>query len=547
MTDLIDTDEKTTIGEAFERAVSAYSARSFLAVPAGEHRIYHRGGYEIDFANAGRQVSALCETYRLLGYGHGHRVAMLLDNRPEHYLHKLAMNTLGICCVPVNPDYRANEIAYLLDSSKVDLAIVPDERHDQFSAGRAAAAHKPPVALFDKLREVPSPNRPRRSDAVSAATEASILYTSGTTGRPKGCILSHGYELAAGRWYATRGHLTSFVAGGDRLYNPLPVYHVNSSVLSFQCVMQTGSCQIQPDRFHPERWWKEIRQTRATIVHYLGVIVPMLLARPESHGDRTHSVRFGLGAGVEPQLHSVFEERFGFPLIEVWGMTEMVRVLADNEPPRSVGTRCFGRAARGIEVRVVDDNDQEVPKGSVGELTIRYSAQTPRRGFFSGYLDDEPATQNAWRNGWFHTGDTVRLEDDGALHFVDRKKNIVRRSGENIAAAEVEAVLQAHPMVMQVAVLAAPDEVREEEVFACIVLKDPTLATEETANILFEHCFTELAYFKAPGWMHFLPSIPTTGTQKLQKHQIFATGADPRSASGTFDLRSRKKRDRTGS
>ncbi|MBO0710873.1 MAG: AMP-binding protein [Acetobacteraceae bacterium] len=107
--------------------------------------------------------------------------------------------------------------------------------------------------------------------------------------------------------------MTSFVAGGDRLYNPLPVYHVNASVLSFQCVMQTGSCQIQPDRFHPERWWKEIRQTRATIIHYLGVIVPMLLARPEGDDDRSHSVRFGLGAGVEPQLHSVFEERFDFP------------------------------------------------------------------------------------------------------------------------------------------------------------------------------------------------------------------------------------------
>lgn len=544
MSDLIPTKAETTIGEAFQMAVGAYATRPFLAVPVGAHRNYHRDGFEIDFANAQRQVSSLCETYRSLGYGHGHRVAILLGNRPEHLLHKLALNTLGISCVPVNPDYRPNEIAYLLDSSKVDLAIVSPERNDQLLAGRAAATNKPPIAFLDELAATPSPRRARRDDPVSSSSEASILYTSGTTGRPKGCILSHGYELAAGRWYATLGHLTSFSAGGDRVYNPLPLYHVNSSVLSFHCAMLTGSCQIQPDRFHPERWWKEIRQTRATIVHYLGVIVPMLLGMPESPDDQNHTVRFGLGAGVEPQLHAVFEERFGFPLVEVWGMTEMVRLLTDNALPRSVGTRCFGRAVPGVQVRIIDDNEEEVVDGSVGELTIRYSAETPRHDFFSGYLDDELATQTAWRNGWFHTGDTVRQDEDGTLHFVDRKKHIIRRSGENIAASEVEAVLQAHPMVLHVAVLAAPDEIREEEVFACIVLKNPEQDMEAAAADLFDHCFTEVAYFKAPGWIHFLPSMPTTGTQKIQKHQIFPAGTDPRNAPDTFDMRSRKKRDR---
>ena len=544
---MIEADETSTIGEVFRRAVDAYADRAFLAVPTGGHRPYHPNGYEIDYASAGRVVGALCDAYRALGYGHGHRVAMLLDNRPEHLLHKLALNTLGVSCVPINPDYRSSEIAYLLDSSRADLAIVSQDRHEQLMAGRSAAAHKPPVAPFDALADAPAPQRPRRADPVSASSEASILYTSGTTGRPKGCILSHGYEIASGRWYATRGHLAAFRADGDRLYNPLPLYHVNSSVVSFQAIIQNGSCQIQPDRFHPERWWDEVRQTRATIVHYLGVIVPLLLGRPKSPDDRKHGVRFALGAGVEPQLHAVFEERFGFPLIEVWGMTEMVRILLDHEVPRSLGTRSFGRPVPGIEARVVDDQDKDVATGSPGELVIRHSEATPRRDFFSGYLDDEQATAQAWRSGWFHTGDTVRQDSDGTLHFVDRKKNIIRRSGENIAAAEIEAVLQAHPLVKQVAVIAVPDEIREEEVFACIVLHEPVPDADRIANRLFDRCFAELAYYKAPGWIQFVETLPTTGTQKIQKHQIFSPGTDPRAMPGTLDLRTRKKRDRTTS
>ncbi|MDB5573706.1 MAG: AMP-dependent synthetase and ligase [Tardiphaga sp.] len=539
---MIATDETTTIGEAFARAAEAYATRPFLCVPEGAHRNYHPRGYEIDFATATREVGRLCAAYSASGFGHGHRVVMLLDNRPEHFLHKLALNTLGVCIVPVNPDYRAAEIGYLIDNSKADLAIVADDRREQLLAGIALAAHRPPVGLFDDLASLPAPTTPARAEAVTAATPASILYTSGTTGRPKGCVLSHGYEVACGVWYATRGHLAAFDPAGERIYNPLPAYHVNSSVVSFPACIVSGSCHIQTDRFHPLRWWTEVAQTRASIVHYLGVIVPMLLNTPPSPEERRHVIKFGFGAGVEPQLQRVFEERFGFPLIEVWGMTEMVRILIDNEAPRRVGTRAFGKPVPGIEVRIVDDHDNEVPRGQPGEMTLRYSQATPRREFFSGYLDDDKATEEAWRGGWFHTGDTVKQADDGMLHFVDRKKNIIRRSGENIAAAEVEAVLQAHELVKQVAVLAVPDDIREEEVFACVVLADPSHKTV-AADTLFAHCNAELAYFKTPGWMLFVETLPTTGTQKIQKHQIFADGRDPRTIDGVIDLRARKKRD----
>ncbi len=539
---MITLNGATTIGEAFASATAAYSSRSFLAVPAGSHRTYYQDGYEIDFATAARKVARLVELYRSRGFGHGHRVAMLLDNRPEHLLHKLALNTLGISCVPVNPDYRANEIAYLFENSEADLAIVAGDRREQLLAGLAAGSHKAPVVLYDDLGSLPSPARTAHNTPVSAATEASVLYTSGTTGQPKGCMLSHGYELEAGAWYATRGHLMNFRPEGERIYNPLPLYHVNSSVFSFYCAMLSGSCQIQGDRFNPGRWWSEVGRTRATIVHYLGVIVPLLLGMPGSEDERRHTVRFAIGAGAEPQLQKQFADRFGFPLIELWGMTEMVRVIIDNEPPHKTGTRAFGRPVPGVEVRIVDDNDQDVAVGTPGEMLVRHSAETPRRGCFSGYLKDEKATEHAWRGGWFHTGDTVQQDETGMLYFVDRKKNIIRRSGENIAAAEVEAVLQAHDLVKQVAVLAVPDDLREEEVFACVVLaedKSPAVA----ADILFQHCNAELAYFKTPGWIYFTDSLPTTGTQKIQKHQIFGHGIDPCAQPGVIDLRQRKKRD----
>jgi acyl-coenzyme A synthetase/AMP-(fatty) acid ligase len=218
-----------------------------------------------------------------------------------------------------------------------------------------------------------------------------------------------------------------------------------------------------------------------------------------------------------------------------------VRVLADCFEPRQVGTRAFGRAVPGVDVRVVDETEGDVADGQPGEMLVRHSAATPRRGCFSGYLKDEAATESAWRGGWFHTGDTVYRAADGMLHFVDRKKNIIRRSGENIAAAEIEATLLSHPEVQQVAVLAVKDELREEEVLACVVLKG-SASIADAAERLFQHCYERMAYYKAPGWIHFLDSLPTTGTQKIQKHTIYPGGIDPRTAAGVVDLRARKKR-----
>ncbi len=534
----------TTVYEAFCTTVAKYPDNAFLCVPAYDKRSYHPDGVEITYAEAAEEVARLRSTYRSSGFSHGNRVAYLLENRPDYLLHLLAANSLGVSCVPLNPDYLHDEMLYLLDHSDVDLVVTIEERAKDVQAAASERERPLPVVMFERFSgHLPRPRpAPNPGSTPGLMSEVSLLYTSGTTGRPKGCILTNDYFLTAGRTYMELGGVATIREGEERVYNPLPLFHMNAGAVSFVCMILSGGCLVIPDRFHPTTWWQEVVETRATIIHYLGIVPPLLLNQPKSELDTAHNVRFGLGAGVEPELHEVFEKRFGFPLVEVWGMTETGRILADSMEPRQIHTRAFGRPTDELQARVVDDKDRDVPAGTEGELLVNCAGDDPRRGFFAGYLKNEAATEEVWKGGWFHTGDTVRQDESGMLYFVDRKKNIIRRSGENIAAAEVEAVLQAHDDVAKVAVISVKDELREEEVMACIVLMEGIAASSEKAEDIFNYSNGSLAYFKTPGYILFLDDLPTTGTQKIQKAKIFGPDVDPREQPGTVDFRKRKKK-----
>jgi crotonobetaine/carnitine-CoA ligase len=529
-----------TIGALFDARGKAFGNHCFLQVPKNAERFYHPDGYVCSYTEAATAVAGMEAKLKAAGYGHGHRIAVLLENRPEMLLIKLALAKCGISWVPVNPDYRPAEVAYLLEDSAADLALVAPELAELMAAGVAESGlNVPTVEMTETLSDLPNPARPAPSDQpVSGATEASLIYTSGTTGRPKGCIMSHAYEVEMGQWYASRGGLIQFEAGVTKVYCPLPLFHVNAAILLFMAVIETGSTHIIPERFRARAWWRELAETGATAAHYLGIIIPALMNREPEEWEQKHQVKWAVGAGVEPTLHRPFEERFGFPLIEVWGMTEMCRMIADCDKPRRIDTRAMGRPQSGLDVRVVDEDDNEVPRGTPGEMTLRYNAETPRRGAFSGYLNLPEATEDAWRGGWFHTGDTVVMDDTEMITFVDRKKNIIRRSGENIAAAEIEACLQDHPAVDRVAVVAVEDAMRDEEVMACVQVLGE--ADETLAQQLFDWSFARLAYYKAPGWIRFMADIPVTGTQKIQKHSLF--GDQETETDGAFDFRPSKKR-----
>jgi acyl-CoA synthetase (AMP-forming)/AMP-acid ligase II len=530
-----------TVFDAFMATARLAPGNAFLCAPPAAGRGYHPDGAEFTYAQVREAILERREAYARAGYGHGHRVALLLENRPEFFFHYLALNALGASIVPINPDHRHDEVLYQMDHSEADLVVaIATRTADLEAVARERAKPLPVVAAEAFPPTLPKPRSPPSCGAPGLESEASLLYTSGTTGRPKGCVLTNFYYLNAGAWYRD---LIGIEAGRERILNPLPLFHMNAQAITATGALLTANCLAQPERFSPARWWRDVVSTRATIIHYLGVMPPLLLNQPPGADERQHRVRLGFGAGVEPGLHPRFEERFGFPLIEVWGMTETGRVLADREDPRQITTRAFGRPRGGFEAKVVDDQEQSVPPEKEGELLVRWGGpEGPRHGFFSRYLKNVEATEEAWRGGWFHTGDIVKQAPDGMLYFVDRKKNIIRRSGENVAAAEVEACLQVHPAVAQVAVLAVPDELREEEVLACVVPKGDARGDRSLAEALQTWCLERLAYFKAPGWVLFLDGLPTTATQKVQKTQIFPKGEDPRRRAGAFDLRDRKRR-----
>lgn len=515
----------STVHQAFSRAAARWAARPFLCVLEETAGIYDIPAGEIGYAVAAAQIESLRSSYAAAGYGHGHRVGLLLENRPAFFLHWFALNALGASVVPINPDLRAAELEYLIGHSEIALAVALRGRHaDLLEAARRAGRR---IAVMADGDAPPAPDSapPLAGTDPDELTECALLYTSGTTGRPKGCILPNRYFLHAGRWYAGIGGLAELHDGSDRMITPLPLVHMNAMAYSAMAMILTGGCLIPLDRFHPRSWWHSVRASGATIIHYLGVMPAMLMKAADSPEDRNHHVRFAFGAGVDRTLHAAFEARFGFPLLEAWAMSETGAgaVIIANREPRQVGSNCFGREGEDVRVRVVTDDGDEAALGQQGELLVKHAGDDPRYGFFAGYLKDEVATDEAWAGGWFHTGDIVRRDADGQLHFVDRKKNVIRRSGENIAAVEVESVLQQHRRVKSVAVAAVPDPVRGDEVMACVVAVVAPVnraAMEQMATELVEWCLSELAYYKAPGYVVFVDSLPLTVTNKIQRGEL---------------------------
>ncbi len=300
----------------------------------------------------------------------------------------------------------------------------------------------------------------------------------------------------------------------------LPLYHINAQVLTTLTALVAGAQMVLLDRFSASQFWDEIRYYGATQFNYLGAVIPILAKQPEKSDDADNPARIALGAGCPPAIMDEVEQRFGIKCLEGFGMTEIgipVHVMPDDRRKGSCG-----KPMDIYEIRLFDDNDNEVPVGEIGEIVFR-----PREPFtmMSEYYKMPEKTLEACRNMWFHTGDLAKKDADGYLYFVDRKKDALRRRGENISSFEVERAINTHPKVLESAAVAVRSELAEDEVKICVVLKPgKELSPEE----LISYSVERMPYFAVPRYVEFMESLPKTPTERTQKYLLKQAGVTPK-------------------
>jgi acyl-CoA synthetase (AMP-forming)/AMP-acid ligase II len=524
--------------ETFAAAATATPQAPFLIAPASAELPYAPDGFRIAYGTVKADVDRLRAEYAAAGYGHGARVALLLENRPVFFLHWLALNALGVSIVPINPDLRPDELSFQLELSRADLLVAAPDR---LALPRAASLGR--ARLIDTESRIPPCETRVARQSAEPNDECALLFTSGSTGKPKGCQLSNRYFLQVADYYLAQGGVAALRQNCEINLTPLPMFHMNALGCSAVGMMAIGGAVVPLDRFHASRWWPSVADSGATVIHCLGVIPAILLQLPVSEAERQHAVRFAFAPGVDVRHRATFEERYGIPIVDAWAMTETggAACTTTAREPAGFPARCIGRPTPNMDYRLVDEQGHDVPRGTPGELLVRSRGADPRAGFFSGYLNDAAATEEAWQGGWFHTGDYVSAGADDLLYFFDRKKSIVRRSGENIAVLEVESALQRLPSVQATAVTPVPDDLRGEEVFAFVIKSDAATQDDAAlADAIVTGCAEALAYHKVPGYVAFVDALPLSSTRKLARGEIKVLAAQAVSNSTALDLRARK-------
>lgn len=508
------------LGNLITRAASRWGAR-----PAWR---FDATGETLTFAEIEGVTRYLAGELSAAGIGSGDRVVLMAKNTLEFPAAWLALARLGAVVVPMNTNYRLTDAAHVVSRARATAFLAVDE----FIPLAGQVAERCPtlesiISLEGLVRTWRSGEAPRDPaaplDRVTSAHTSNIQFTSGTTGKPKGCVLPHEYWLSIA-W--TLQHDFPHLTDADVMLTVQPFHYIDPqwNVVS---ALLAGAELVILDRFHPSSFWQKVREYSVTYFYCLGLMPTLLLKMPPSDEDRNNRVRAVQASAIPSSLHRSLEERWGAPWYEAYGMTETgADLFVDvDEHDELLGTGCLGRPRSHREALVVDAFGSPCPAHQTGQLLLRGA------GLMSGYFEDSDATERAFRDGWFHTGDLVQRDETGRLYFRGRTKDMIRRSGENISAIEVEEVLGLHPDVELAAVVAVPDELRGEEVLAYLVPAGPVASAEELFANVSARCATELAYFKVPRYWRLEQDLPRTVSERVAKHELGQVG----SLSGAWD------------
>ncbi len=446
------------------------------------------------------------------GVRRGDRVHLQTENRPEFYDVWFATALLGAVLVPTNPQSTAEETRHVLSDAAPLLSIVAP---DQLSTARAAAAGLPVtiMALYgdDSLATRAAAADPIDVRETEPADTAAILYTSGTTSHPKGVLVTHANYRAVGQ--AVAKHLA--ITPADRWLIALPLFHANAQYYCTMSALVTGASLVLAPRFSASRWGRQAAEHGATLGSLFAAPVRMILARepvPSSVPPQLRAVLFA--QNVTDEQAARFERRFDTRLLQLYGMTETVLPPTMNPDSALRRWNSIGRPLPGITLRVVDGTGDPVPVGTPGELEI---AGVAGETVAAGYLNRPDATAATFGGGWLRTGDVVRADDDGFLYFVDRTKDMIKRSGENIAAGEIEYAVNEHPAVLECAAIGVPDPVRDEAIVVYVV---PQPGHHVAGVDILEWCRARLSAFKVPSAIELVDSLPRTSVGKIRKEVL---------------------------
>lgn len=487
---------------------------------------------DVTFAEADRQSDEVACGLLALGVRPGAFVAVMTPNRPELVTAWLALAKIGAVHAPINTAFRGPGLAHVLDACRAELLIVDASLVDAVAdvlptlrCARIVVVVGDGASVAARLRSVqivPWRDVAQRGGEPPAADHGArdlsmLLFTSGTTGRSKGCMLSHRYAVRQAELLCEHLELRD----DDVLFCPFPLFHADAAIFTVMPALVLGTTAALAERFSVSRFWQQLRDSRSTVFDFMGATLAMLHKQPERPDDADNPARLGWGVPL-PDFAEEFERRFAVELTELYGLTD-AGIVAYN--PLGAGRRAgsCGRPVAPFDVRLLDEEGFEVPVGATGEIAVR-SAEPGL--LMDGYYGMPEATVAATRDLWLHTGDLARRDEDGFLFFIGRLKDVIRRRGENISAFEVEEVVQSHPAVLEAAAFGVPSDMTEEDVMVAVVPR-PGRRLEPAELIAF--CSTRMARHMLPRYVDVVDDLPKTPTEKIEKFRLVERGVSARS------------------